>query len=189
MLDGGATQLPCVLWDVSDGGARIAAARASGVPDTFDLFLDKDGKSRRFCRVAWRRGGYLGVEFVDEMTASVDRAPQPESVRRKLADLPAAANTAHPPDAETRRLLLPGYGALALEDDALPFRWSVLARSMLYVLIAVTGVFVLAGIAPQADWSVAVCAKAENFCRHPEWAGGTAIMMLLVFLALRVMED
>lgn len=190
VVDDGATHLPCVLWDVSDGGARIAVARASAVPDAFELFLSKDGKSRRACRVAWRRGGHLGVQFVEPAAANADRAPHPESVRRKPAEQPAVASMAHPQDTDPRRLAMPGYGAdVALEDDALPFRWSVLARSMLYVLIAATGVFVVAGIAPQADWSAAVCTKAENFCRHPEWAGGAALMMLLIFIALRGMED
>ena len=197
VLDGGMTELPCVLWDVSDGGARIAAARASLVPDAFDLFLSKDGKSHRFCRVAWRRGGYLGVQFVDHASAIIDRAPDPASMRRKPADLAAVARTAHAQDIDTRidpridmrRMMLPGYGAdVALKDDAPPFRWSVLARGMLYAMIAATGVFFVAGIESQADWSTAICAKAENFCRHPEWAGGAAIMMLLIYLALSGME-
>jgi len=190
VLDGGCTQLPCVLWDISDGGARIAAARASALPDTFGLFLSKDGKSRRFCRVAWRRGGYLGIEFVDEAAANIDLDRRPAWMRRKPAELPAVASTAHPQEIDTRQLLMPGYGAdLALEDAPPAFRWSALARIMLYLLVVATGVFIVAGIAHEASWSVAICGKAENFCRHPEWTGGAAIAMLLIYLAVSGMED
>ncbi len=190
VLDGGCTQLPCVLWDISDGGARIAAARASALPDVFGLFLSKDGKSRRFCRVAWRRGGYLGVQFVDDMTANIDLDRRPAWMRRKAADLPAVARTAPPQEIDTTQLLLPGYGVgVALEEAPPAFRWSALARIMLYLLVVATAVFIVAGIQYDAAWSVAVCSKAENFCRHPEWTGGAAIAMLLIYLAVSGMED
>lgn len=188
VLDGGCTQLPCVLWDVSDGGARIAAARASALPDVFGLFLSKDGKSRRFCRVAWRRGGYLGVQFVDDASANIDLDRRPAWMRRTPAALPAVATTAHPQESDARQLLLPGPG-LAVEEIPQAFRWSVLARFMLYLLVAATAVFIVAGIATEAAWSVAVCTKAENFCHHPEWTGGAAIAMLLIYLAVSGMED
>jgi hypothetical protein len=190
VLDGGCTQLPCVLWDISEGGARIAAARASALPDTFGLFLTKDGKSRRFCRVAWRRGGYLGVQFVDEATANIDLDRRPAWMRRKPADLPAVASAASAQDIDASQLLLPGYGAdLALEEAPQVIRWSVLARFMLLLLVAATAVFIVAGIEYAAAWSVAICSKAENFCRHPEWTGGAAIVMLLIYLAISGMED
>src|ERR1700681_2107802 len=82
VLDGGCSRFPCVLWDISEAGARIAAARASTLPDVLGLFLTKDGKSRCFCRVAWRRGGQLGVQFVDEMVANIDLDPKPDWMRR-----------------------------------------------------------------------------------------------------------
>ena len=50
MLDGGTAKISCVLWDISEGGARIAAAHGDALPSVFGLFLTKDGKSRRFCR-------------------------------------------------------------------------------------------------------------------------------------------
>jgi hypothetical protein len=190
VLDGGGTQLPCVLWDLSEGGARIAAARASALPDAFGIFLSKDGKSRRFCRVAWRRGGYLGVEFVDEAAANIDLDRRPAWMRRKPAELPAVARTAQPQETDTSQLLMPGYGAgLALEEAQPAFKWSALARIMVCLLVVATGVFIVAGIAYDAAWSVAICSKAGNFCRHPEWTGGAAIAMLLTYLAVSGMED
>ena len=191
VLDGGSTQLPCVVWDISDGGARIAAARASALPDVFGLFLSKDGKSRRYCRVAWRRGGYLGVQFVDDTVANIDLDPRPAWMRRKGADLPATANAAPVSEVDTALLLLPGYGIQVAAEAAAarPFRWSSIARVMLYLLVAATVVFILAGIQTDADWSVALCSQAENFCHHPEWTGGAAIAMLLIYLAISGMEE
>ena len=59
----------CVLWDLSDGGARIAPANSKILPDFFSLYLTKDLSSRRYCRVAWRNERHLGVQFVDESQA------------------------------------------------------------------------------------------------------------------------
>src|ERR1700686_4244219 len=78
VLDGGCSRFSCVMWDISEGGARIAAARAHVLPDEFGLFLTKDGKSRLLCRVAWRRGGQVGVQFVDEAATNIDLDPKPD---------------------------------------------------------------------------------------------------------------
>jgi len=59
--DAGGCPIPCVLWDLSEGGARLAPARANVVPDVFTLLLTRDGKSHRLCRVAWRKKPYIGV--------------------------------------------------------------------------------------------------------------------------------
>ena len=47
--------IPCVIWDLSKEGARLAPARLNIVPDLFILNLSRDGKSRRGCRVVWRK--------------------------------------------------------------------------------------------------------------------------------------
>jgi hypothetical protein len=193
VLDGG-TQMPCVLWDISEAGARIAAPRASGLPKVFGLFLTKDGTSRRFCHVAWRRGGQLGVQFIDEASANIDLEPSPAWMRRRpvVAAAPAPATAvAHPADIDASQILLPGCGPqLALDEVAPPFRWSMVARAMAYLLLAATAVFVLAGIENEADWAVAVCTSgAENFCRHPEWTGGAAFAIWMIYLAVSGMED
>src|SRR5882762_4908322 len=92
-LEGGG-RIPCVVWDMSDGGARIAAARANALPDVFALFLTKDGKSCRFCRVAWRRSGQLGVRFVEESAAGIDLEPPPPWMRRKAVPTTSPAKNA-----------------------------------------------------------------------------------------------
>lgn len=58
------TPVSCVVWDLSDGGARLTAAHSGVLPDVFVLFLAADAKSYRFCRVRWRKKPYLGVQFI-----------------------------------------------------------------------------------------------------------------------------
>ncbi len=60
------TPIACVLWDVSEHGARIAVAHARLLPDRFTLDLSRDGQDRRFCRVVWRQPPQVGVQFVAE---------------------------------------------------------------------------------------------------------------------------
>lgn len=61
----GAGALPrsCFITDISESGARLYCD--SGMPDTFILSVFNDGgEMRRDCRVVWRLGGELGIEFL-----------------------------------------------------------------------------------------------------------------------------
>jgi len=61
----GAGALPrsCYITDMSDTGARLYCE--AGMPDSFILSVfDDGGEMRRDCRVVWRLGGELGIEFV-----------------------------------------------------------------------------------------------------------------------------
>ena len=190
VLDGG-TRLPCVLWDISDAGARIAAARAGGLPDVFGLFLTKDGKARRFCRVAWRRGGQLGVQFIDDVAANIDLDPRPAWMRHQpVPELPAETRSAELAEIDTIALMMPGYGAqLATDSHPRAFRWSSIARTLGFALLGATALFVIAGMLDETDWAVSVCTTAENFCRHPEWTGAAGVAMFAIYLAVSGMED
>ena len=54
----------CMVTNISEGGARLYTE--TDVPPTFTLSVSGDGvKLRRECRVVWRLGGELGVEFTD----------------------------------------------------------------------------------------------------------------------------
>ena len=56
----------CMVTDISEGGARLYSE--IDMPPTFTLSVSRDGDNmRRECRVIWRLGGELGVEFVDRM--------------------------------------------------------------------------------------------------------------------------
>jgi hypothetical protein len=61
---------PCVMKDISNGGARLAFADHAEIPDWFVLWLSKGGKPRRNCRVQWRRGVEIGVAFVGPLLTS-----------------------------------------------------------------------------------------------------------------------
>jgi hypothetical protein len=55
----------CVIWDMSDGGARLAIARPlTTLPPCFTLLLSKTGKLQRKCEVVWTDTHYVGVKFV-----------------------------------------------------------------------------------------------------------------------------
>jgi hypothetical protein len=62
----------CVMSDVSEGGARLELPAGINPPQIFALSLTETGKVLRFCEVRWRRGGAVGVRFVDasELKAS-----------------------------------------------------------------------------------------------------------------------
>lgn len=57
----------CVIWDMSDGGARVAVAHPiATLPHTFTLVLasTRSGTIQRKCEVAWTDTRYVGVKFV-----------------------------------------------------------------------------------------------------------------------------
>ena len=192
VLDGGVAKIPCVLWDISEGGARIAAAHGNALPDVFGLFLSKDGNSRRFCQVAWRRGSQLGVRFVEDEVADIDLDPAPAWMRRRKSQpLPTTQPSAPSHDIDTSQLMLPGYGLhAALEGHQhSAFRLSSVARGILLMLVGATVLFAVAHFLDDADWAVAVCSSAGSFCEHPEWTGAAGIAMFVIFLTLHGMED
>ena len=53
-----------VLWDVSDGGARLSVANPQALPDTLTITLDRDDTAGTVCRVAWRDREQVGLAFV-----------------------------------------------------------------------------------------------------------------------------
>ena len=56
--------LRCMMSDVSKSGAKLAYKGGAELPDRFMLLLSADGKTRRMCRVVWRQGSRMGVEFL-----------------------------------------------------------------------------------------------------------------------------
>ena len=53
-----------MVTDISERGARLYAD--TEIPEIFTLSLSgEDRHLRRQCRVVWRLGGELGVEFTD----------------------------------------------------------------------------------------------------------------------------
>jgi hypothetical protein len=52
----------CTATNITTLGACLSLAGNPSVPDQFDVSLD-GGRSYRACRVAWRQGDRVGVEF------------------------------------------------------------------------------------------------------------------------------
>jgi hypothetical protein len=69
---------PCILVDLSNGGAKIAAIRSHTIPDEFRLRTPLG--DRRSCRVIWRTEDMLGVEFTD-LVDGEDSSGHPPAVR------------------------------------------------------------------------------------------------------------
>ena len=55
----------CVVWDICDGGARLAIAHPlMNLPSRFKLSLCKDGSDQHNCEVVWTDTRFVGVKFV-----------------------------------------------------------------------------------------------------------------------------
>lgn len=168
----------CVLWDHSEDGARIAAPYANKLPAVFTLVNDHEPS--RVCRVVWRMGPLVGVQFV--------KATESEELARIRSAKPQQAEPARPlPD--NIRLSI---GARAIHDSVeqkdLPI--SFFALGFLLVLIALTVMFYFSGqeTGSGSAWAAAVCRQASAMCRHPEFSGGASVLMAVVYLAVRGME-
>ena len=56
------TTIDCTVRNLSNTGACLMVTSPVGIPDEFDLVLDRD-KTKRRCSVVWRRVDRIGVEF------------------------------------------------------------------------------------------------------------------------------
>ena len=61
VFNGGRSTIDCTVRNLSRDGAKLIVASHIGIPDSFDLLLPNT--HRQPCRVAWRKGKELGVEF------------------------------------------------------------------------------------------------------------------------------
>jgi PilZ domain len=56
--------ISCIVRDLSKTGARLGVASPVGIPDWFDLRIDRNGACYP-SKVAWRSGDQIGVTFLD----------------------------------------------------------------------------------------------------------------------------
>jgi len=61
VFNAGRSTIDCTVRNLSRSGAKLLVVSVIGVPDTFDLVLPNTHKQP--CRVAWRKGKEIGVEF------------------------------------------------------------------------------------------------------------------------------
>lgn len=60
----GGQSLPCIVRNVSDGGAKLEFNHVGGIPQSFDLLVP--GHRPQRCKVAWRALREMGVQFISE---------------------------------------------------------------------------------------------------------------------------
>jgi PilZ domain len=53
----------CAIVDISESGARLSLEADEPLPEAFMLLLTRNGRAKRHCRLVWRNGQTLGVEF------------------------------------------------------------------------------------------------------------------------------
>jgi hypothetical protein len=53
----------CEMRDISEGGAKIVLKDIEEMPDVFLLSLSRNGRVRRNCRLMWRDGDTIGIQF------------------------------------------------------------------------------------------------------------------------------
>ena len=63
LIEGEKLPCPCAIADISESGARLQLEADCAVPERFILLLTKGGEARRHCRLVWRDGLFVGVEF------------------------------------------------------------------------------------------------------------------------------
>ena len=64
ILEGSFAARPCTVLDLSDTGAKIAAAEVSPVRTRLRLAFSRDVRTGRPCEVVWQRGNTFGVKFI-----------------------------------------------------------------------------------------------------------------------------
>lgn len=63
--------IQCVIWDMSDGGGRIAVPHPKNVPQRFTLLLTRDASVRRKLRACVGLGTVCGVSGLFDALVTV----------------------------------------------------------------------------------------------------------------------
>jgi hypothetical protein len=58
--------IPCIVVDMSDGGARIEAKYPETLPEEFSLVFIEDSVRPHRCHLMWRSGTHVGVSFFED---------------------------------------------------------------------------------------------------------------------------
>jgi hypothetical protein len=74
----GSLARPCILANFSNAGAKITGVVPATIPDEFMLTITPHGRKRK-CRVRWRYGEAVGIEFTDR--AEVEQPDSAAPVR------------------------------------------------------------------------------------------------------------
>ena len=76
------TAIPCTVRDLTEAGARLKLQDAAALlPEPFELIIEIDGFEAE-CRVMWRKGGDLGVSFLQTRRGAPRRAQVVQRLKR-----------------------------------------------------------------------------------------------------------
>jgi PilZ domain-containing protein len=64
VFNDGSSSIDCVVRDLSTNGARLDVVSPIGIPEWFDLRINRNGACYP-SKVAWRSGKQIGVTFID----------------------------------------------------------------------------------------------------------------------------
>jgi hypothetical protein len=63
LILGTASILDCLVHNLTNRGATIEIANAADLPENLSMTFD-GGRTIRPCRLAWRKSGQIGVQFL-----------------------------------------------------------------------------------------------------------------------------
>jgi hypothetical protein len=63
IIEGDTQPHRCAIVDISNTGARLQLEDGFELPEHFLLLLTKSGQARRRCKIVWRNGLSVGVQF------------------------------------------------------------------------------------------------------------------------------
>jgi hypothetical protein len=64
VFNNGSSSIDCIVRDLSSSGARLDVASPMGIPEWFDLRINRNGACYA-AKVAWRSAHQIGVMFLD----------------------------------------------------------------------------------------------------------------------------
>jgi hypothetical protein len=184
----GGGRLPCTLWDISELGARIAVPRPKSLPPGFVLMLTHDGRSRRCCRIVWRSGTQVGVQFIERLDAEHVWPSRRDQPGPAIAETVAAVTQGKAPPIPANLLRLSGNTAAGGRARG---AFSLLATMLCLGVIAGAAALLVAQFFPdqeQIPLVSQVCAGSNVFCSHPVIPGITALLVILVLIAAKRMK-
>lgn len=174
--------LPCVLWDLSDKGARIAAAYSNKLPAVFKLL--QAGQEDRICRIVWRKGSMVGVRFLEQGEHGEELAAAPTQ--------PSYWTKAAGPTAATQTVSLPSWYVVPVQRKANAggHAVSITAGILFIVLLMLTALLFIADEQSGAGiaWAGTVCQQANGLCAHSGLGAAASGLMALVYMTTKGME-
>ena len=67
----GDCNIPCLIQDISETGARLALRDLAEIPEEFLLRLAENRTPSRHCKLVWRDDLSVGVHFIEEVTPEI----------------------------------------------------------------------------------------------------------------------